>query len=211
MDPEALSPLFIHPSELDEPVAWLIPVGFALVALVIAAVGLLRGRLGAQAGSAGIVFLPAIAFALGNVVLMERSKGTDFCGSCHIMEPLIESISADDGSLASFHVSNGAVRTGQACYGCHSGYGIWGDINAKRAGLNHMIHEITGGYDLPLKMRAPFNIDSCLDCHAESPRFRNAAPHALMEEALLSREMGCTGTCHPAAHPAEALSGEGLR
>ena len=31
-----------------------------------------------------------------------------------------------------------------------------------------------------------------------------------IQDSLLSSEMGCTGMCHAAAHPPEALSGEGM-
>ena len=42
--------------------------------------------------------------------------------------------------------------------------------------------------------------------------WRAVEAHATEEivRALLSREMSCTGMCHPAAHPPEALSGKGI-
>ena len=56
---------------------------------------------------------------------------------------------------------------------------------------------------------APFDIDSCLDCHAGARPFREAVVHqdADIQRMLIDREMGCTGSCHPAAHPPEALNG----
>ncbi len=76
-----------------------------------------------------------------------------------------------------------------------------------------MVHTVTGRYELPLKMWKPFNINACLACHAESTRFRAVEAHRIpdIQKALVAREMGCTGVCHPAAHPAEALSGEHLQ
>ena len=209
METDSLSPLFTHPGDLIDPLSGILPAAFAVVAIVICVIALVRGRLGTSILGAGIVFLPLVAVALGNALLMERSKATDFCTSCHIMVPIQESARADDGSLASFHVSRGTVPASQSCYTCHSGYGLQGDVRAKLAGLYHMIHTVRGSYELPLKLRGSFDIDSCLECHSETRSFRGVEAHQVPEvqEALLSREMGCTGTCHPAAHPPEALLG----
>jgi hypothetical protein len=205
---ESLGPLFIHPGELSEPVFWLLPVACAVAAAAICAVALIRGRLPETALSAGIVFLPLLAFALSNAILMERSKRTEFCGSCHVMAPVRESLQNDDGTLASFHVSHGAVPSTESCYTCHSGYGVWGGIDAKLAGVGHMLHTVRDSYDYPLAMNRPYNIDACLACHAEAKGFRAVDAHQMAEiqESLLAGEMGCAGTCHPAAHPAEALA-----
>lgn len=206
---DALSPLFTHPGDLVEPIGGFLPAAFAIAALVICAIALVRGRLRSTVLEAGIVFLPLVAVALGNAVLMERSKATDFCTSCHVMMPIQESAEADDGSLASFHVARGTVPGSQSCYTCHSGYGLLGDMSAKIAGVNHMIHTLRASYDLPLKLRAGFDIDSCLECHAETRSFRAVDAHQVpdIQEALLEREMACTGACHPPAHPPEALMG----
>ncbi len=155
------------------------------------------------------MFLPLAAYGLGSVLMLEESKNVAFCGSCHVMTPIVESLQKDDGSLASLHYTRGRVSHEQACYVCHSGYGIWGTMGAKRAGVGHMVRTVTGDYQLPIKLAAPFDIDSCLGCHAHSARFRAVEAHQPLEiqQALLSREMSCTGTCHPAAHPEEALRG----
>ncbi len=205
------NPLFTHPGDLTEPILGVLPLAIGVVAMAICLVGLVRGRLGESLLAAGIVSLPVLAFALGNGVLLDRSKETQFCISCHIMQPIYDSTRADDGSLASLHVSRGAVPTSQSCYTCHSGYGLWGDANAKLSGVQHMTHTVMGTYELPLKLYQPYNIDGCLQCHAESTRFRAVEVHATPEiqQALLSREMSCTGACHAAAHPAEALLGNG--
>lgn len=206
------SALFTHPGDLGEAFFWLLPVGCALFAVGTCVLALVRGRLAVGAVSILFVSLPLLAFAFTNQFLMERSKQTEFCASCHIMEPVRASTVAGDGSLASFHVTRGAVPRGRSCYTCHSGYGFRGDVAAKFAGFGHMVHTLSGSYDLPLRMRGPFNIDACLDCHAETQRFREQPAHQVedIQTALLSREMGCAGACHPAAHPPEALTGEVL-
>jgi hypothetical protein len=188
----------------------LLPILAALPAAAILCWGLLRGRLLPAVGGAG-VFASAAAFGLGGLLVFEGSKRITFCGSCHVMKPLLASLQADDGSLASTHWARGLVPHDSACFTCHSGYGIWGTVQAKKAGVMHMVHTITGGYQLPLALNAPFDIDSCLGCHLEAPRFRAVEVHQSpeLQQALVSREMSCTGACHPAAHPPSALDGGG--
>ena len=52
-------------------------------------------------------------------------------------------------------------------------------------------------------------MSSCLGCHAEAEPFRAAEDHQdrELQEAMLSGEIGCTGDCHPPAHPESALLG----
>ena len=210
MDAQALGPLFVHPSTPHY--LWIAAAIVALFAIVICVIGLVRGRLGPTAALNGLLVLPAVAFLLGNIVVMQESTSVEFCGSCHeTMSPIVESAFEDNGSLASTHFRAGAVPSGEGCYQCHSGYGIWGNFDAKTAGVFHMLHTVMGTYEYPLAMRAPFDISSCLGCHAESQRFRDQVAHqdAGIQAALLSGEMGCAGVCHPAAHPAEVLTGAG--
>ncbi len=205
---EELGPLFVHPAAPG--LLWIVAALFALPAVAIALVGLLRGRLPPVAALAGLVLLPIFAFLLGNLVLMERSKGVEFCGSCHAtMSPLVASLSEENGSLAAIHYMNGSVSHSEGCYSCHSGYGIWGDAGAKMAGVQHMLHTVTGNYEFPLTHYGAFDIDSCLVCHAETQAFRAVESHRNpdIQSLLVSREMACTGACHPAAHPPEALNG----
>jgi hypothetical protein len=202
--------LFLSPP-VEPSVDWLrlLPIIVALPAAVILVWAIARGRLSPATGVAGLV-LPAAAYALGMLMVMERSKDTQFCGSCHLMTPIVESLHATDGSsLAAVHYTRGLVPTGEACYTCHSGYGIWGTFDAKRAGMMHMLRTLTGRYDLPIKLHGTFDIDSCLGCHAGAASFRAVEAHQdpELQKSLLDHTMSCTGMCHPAAHPAEALMG----
>ena len=160
-------------------------------------------------GVLGLVLTMA-AYGLGMLMVMEESKDVRFCGSCHVMTPIVASLRATDGSsLAAVHFTRGLVPTHEACYTCHSGYGIWGTFAAKKAGTMHMLHNLTGHYALPLELNGPFDIASCLGCHAEAASFRAVEAHQdpNVQQALLSHAMACTGACHPAAHPEEALTG----
>lgn len=186
----------------------LLPVLIAIPAAGLFLLGLVRGRLPPALGIAALL-LPVTAFALGGLLVLEGSKGIAFCGSCHLMTPIAASVQGNDGSLASTHYAIGAVSYQEACYVCHSGYGIWGTVDAKKAGVMHMVRTVTGRYDLPITLHGPFDIDSCLACHAHAARFRAVEAHQPLDiqEQLVSRQMSCTGLCHPAAHPAAALTG----
>lgn len=206
---DATSPLFAGP-----PVAHGIP-WLALLALLVggaAAIlllwGVIRGRLPAGYAAAAVL-LPIAAYGLGALHMLEGSKQVAFCGSCHVMTPIVQSLQGKDDSLASIHYTRGLVPHDQACFTCHSGYGIWGGIDAKMAGMMHMVRTATGWYTLPLTHNGPFDIDSCLGCHAYAASFRAVEAHQDpdVQKALLSREMSCTGACHPAAHPEAALAG----
>jgi len=210
VSPAPSGPLFVSPP-VAPVVDWVrvLPIVAALPAAVILVWGLVRGRLPPPMGVAGLV-LTLTAYGLGMLMVMEESKDVRFCGSCHVMTPIVESLNATDGSsLAAVHYSRGLVSTKEACFTCHSGYGIWGTLGAKRAGVMHMVRTLTGGYDLPLELTGTFDITSCLGCHAGAASFRAVEAHQGpdVQQALLSHSMACTGACHLTAHPAEALTG----
>lgn len=181
----------------------------AVPAAAILIWGLVRGRLSPPLAMAGLI-LPAVAYALGALMVLEESKSVQFCGSCHVMVPVTQHLKApDDTSLAAIHYQRGLVPTAEACYTCHSGYGIWGTFDAKKAGVMHMLRALTKTYELPLKLNGTFDITSCLGCHAGAASFRAVEAHQApnLQAALLDHSMSCTGACHPAAHPEEALKG----
>jgi len=202
-------PLFAGPAGAHG-IPWLhvLPILFAVPAIVILLWGLARGKLSPALGTAAVL-LPVAAYAFGGLLVMEESKDVAFCGSCHVMGPVVKSMASNDGSLASIHYSRGLVPQNEPCYTCHSGYGIWGTVDAKKHGVMHMVRATTGWYDLPIKLEGPFDIDSCLGCHAHAQTFQAVEAHQDpdLQKQLLSREMSCTGVCHPAAHPASALNG----
>ncbi|MEW6271151.1 MAG: hypothetical protein AB1689_17855 [Thermodesulfobacteriota bacterium] len=190
--------------------SWLeaLPILVAAVAAALLVLRLVKRNLPTGVAAAALL-LPIAAYGLGSLFLLEESKQVSFCGSCHIMTPIVASLQANDGSLASMHYTRGLVPHDEACYTCHSGYGIWGTMDAKRAGIMHMVRTVTGDYKFPLKTRGPFDIDSCLGCHSQVPSFRAVVAHQDpdLQKQLVDREIGCTGICHPAAHPESALTG----
>lgn len=205
---EELGPLFVHPQDPHGvPVLVLL---FSLVTIALAGIALVRGSLPAALSSAGLLLLPVFSYVLGDLQLLEASKSVKFCGSCHeTMSPVVAAMQTDDETLAGLHYRRGAVSYESACYQCHAGYGIWGDVRAKTAGFNHMIHTVTGRYEFPLEHRGMFDVNACLDCHAQAIPFQSVEMHRdpAIQEALLAGEMSCAGMCHPPAHPPEALVG----
>ena len=206
----ALGPLFVPPgAEHGLPWVAILPLVLAVPAIVLLLMGLFgRRRLPAALGAAALI-LPIGAYGLSALYVMEGSKDVSFCGSCHVMTPIVAALDSDKESLASIHYRRGLVPHDQACYTCHSGYGIWGTMDAKMAGLMHMVRTLTGDYKLPIELHGTFDINSCLGCHAASPAFREVKEHQDpdVQKALLAHEMSCTGVCHPDAHPASALTG----
>ncbi len=203
-----LGPLFVHPSGHDY--FWILIGVFAVPTIGLCLYALIRGQLPAALSGSGLVLLPIFGYVLGNLHVLDESKSVEFCGSCHVtMPPIVESMQTGDDNLAAAHYQRGAVSHTEACYVCHSGYGVWGGVNAKLAGVNHMLHTMMGSQRYPLKMRATFDISSCLDCHAGSKAFREVKGHktAGIQEQLVSGGMGCTGACHESAHPPAALNG----
>jgi hypothetical protein len=208
---DATSPLFAGPPAAHG-IHWLALLA-ALVGVAAAILllwGLIRGRIPTGYATAAVL-LPVVAYGLASLHMLEGSKQVAFCGSCHVMTPVLNSVQGNDGSLASIHYARGLVPHEEACFTCHSGYGIWGGVDAKMAGVMHMVRTATGWYTLPLTLNGTFDIDSCLGCHAFAPSFRAVEAHQDpdLQKQLLSHEISCTGTCHPAAHPDSALNGGG--
>lgn len=205
---EELGPLFVHPYGPDR--FWILILIVSLPTIAASLYVLVRGKLPAVLSSSLMILLPMVAYLLGDIHLMDESKRVNYCGSCHeAMSPMFETMHDDDLTLAGFHYQRGAISHQTACYSCHSGYGLSGDMTAKVAGMRHMIHATLGREEYPLALRRPFDIDSCLDCHAEATPFRAIEDHRDLDiqEALLTRDMGCTGECHETAHPEEARHG----
>lgn len=204
-----LGPLFDWPPSRSQ-FSWLqiLPLLAAFPAIVILLVGLVRGRLKPAIAGAGIVLLPLAAYALSTFLIVENSKSVEFCGSCHVMGPIVKSLDGTEG-LAALHFRTGRISHDEACFVCHSGYGIWGTVNAKLAGLRHMLHTVTGNYDVPLELHGTFDINSCLGCHARAQAFRDVEAHRDLDtqKSLLAHEMSCVGICHDAPHPEAALDG----
>jgi len=211
LDGQNLGPLFVVPPHAASP--WLIGLMLLLIVpgAAIAMRGLLVGRLSVVAVGTGFAALPVVAFVLANAYLIEASMETRFCGSCHVMEPIMREALAGGDQLAARHVALGAVPRREACYECHSNYGIWGTVQAKMSGVGHIVRNALNWYEFPLKINGTYPVTICLHCHAQSEKFRAQSVHTDpdTQKAFLDGSLGCTGACHPGPHSDAVLAGPG--
>ena len=83
---EELGPLFVNPPETH--FLWIVAAATAFAATGLAFYGLVRGSIRPELLVGGLVLLPAFSLVLANLVVLDRSQETEFCGSCH--EPMAQ-------------------------------------------------------------------------------------------------------------------------
>jgi nitrate/TMAO reductase-like tetraheme cytochrome c subunit len=149
-----------------------------------------------------VVVLPTIVAFLATAHGMSESMKTEACGACHIMDGHFADLrNPKNDSLAAVHYKNRYIQENH-CYTCHSDYGFSGTVGAKLAGLGHTWRNLTGHYELPLKIRAPYSNVRCLACHGGAQNF--VAKHDKDEiPNLLSGKDSCLD-CHGPAHKPES-------
>jgi nitrate/TMAO reductase-like tetraheme cytochrome c subunit len=191
---------------------------YALIAITIILVGtiVLRPSLSATRGGKQLAFvilllLPLTVALLGAEEHMGRSKQTDFCLSCHIMEPYGRSLHIDDPKyVPAAHFQNARVPRDEACYTCHTDYVMYGGIRAKIRGLSHVYVQYLGHAVPPLHLYNPYNNRECLHCHAGARSFEEGTVHnadpAVMS-SIKSNQLSClAGGCHENVHAVARLS-----
>ena len=69
------------------------------------------------------------------------------------------------------------------------------------AGLRDVYKYVTRTYDLPLKMRAPYENALCLKCHSGAKRYMEAweGIHLRLSDQLHTGALKCVG-CHKLTH-----------
>jgi len=187
-----------------------IAIVFAVLAITILIAGLLVWRPGITAGRGGkmLAFLglfifPAFAGLIGFDEHVEQSKQTQFCLSCHIMEPYGKSLKVDDKAyIPAAHFQNNRVPRDQACYTCHTDYTLYtGGIKAKIRGLHHIYVQYLGKPGQPVKLYHPFNNRECLHCHLGARSFEEGATHGAIMDDIKSNQLSCASSgCHDMVH-----------
>lgn len=155
---------------------------------------------------------PLLSIGMGFSTHMDRSKSTQFCLSCHIMEPYGKSLRVDDTfHLAAAHYQNHRVPADEACYTCHTNYAMFGTIKAKVGGLRHIYVYYLGQPPKPadIKLYEPYNNRECLHCHGGARSFEEGAVHTA-DPALLpdikSNKVSCLSSgCHQVVHDVASL------
>jgi cytochrome c-type protein NapC len=150
--------------------------------------------------------LPIFCGAWGGTNHLERSKQTSFCLSCHVMEPWGRSLYVDDPAhVAAAHFQNHRIPADEACYTCHTNYGMYGGFTAKLNGLHHVYVQYFGKPMQPIHLYTPYNNRECLHCH-EGARSFASPTHLAMMDLLKSNELSCVSSgCHDTVHSTATL------
>ena len=153
---------------------------------------------------AGAGLIPAFSSGFGTVLVFARAEKVEFCESCHLtMQSFVNDLKDPNSkSLASVHYQNRYIPDDQ-CYVCHTSYGMFGTVEAKKEGMIDVYKYFTRTFHLPVMLRHPYPNTDCLKCHAESAKWK--AVHDDFKQSLFSGEMKCMD-CHAAEHPAHTLA-----
>ena len=192
---------------------------FILLCVVLIAVLCLRPGSTESPGGKILAFLilfclPILCASMGVSRELERSKSTEFCLSCHIMEPYGKSLRVDDPSyLAAAHFQNHRVPAGEACYTCHTNYAMFGPLKAKMRGLRHIYIYYLTTPPAPenIKLYEAYNNRECLHCHEGARSFEQGAVHNSDPEllpAIKANKKSCISSgCHEIVHNVGTLNG----
>ena len=188
----------------------IIVVAAALVSVLIFKPSVTVTRGGKILAFVAIFIFPALAGSMGLKEHVERSKRTEFCTSCHVMQDYGKSLLVDDpASLPAAHFQNNRVPRDQACYTCHTSYTMFGGMKSKLRGLNHVYVQYFGKIPDKIELYTPYDNRECLHCHAGARNFEEGATHNLEEGRLgliKSNQLSCrTSACHDAGHDVRNL------
>lgn len=193
-----------------------------LIAVTAILIGLLVFRPGLTTSQGGkilaffvLFLLPLICLGMGTTYHIDRSKQTQFCLSCHEMEPYGKSLLVDDPAhLAAAHFQNHRVPSEEACYTCHTNYAMFGGFRAKMHGLRHVyVHYIgTPPASEAIRLYDPFNNRECLHCHLGARSFEEGAVHTAdpaLLAAVKANKVSCVSSgCHDVVHNLGSLNKE---
>ncbi|HEX5719253.1 MAG TPA: NapC/NirT family cytochrome c [Thermoanaerobaculia bacterium] len=193
---------------LEEALAGVVLVAVALIALVALRPSLTAARGGRILAFLAFLVLPLLATGMGLSAHMEQSKTTEFCLSCHVMEPYGRSLQVDDAAwLPAQHYQNNRIPRDKACFTCHTDYTMFGDAKAKLRGLRHVYVNYLGEIPTKIELYEPYNNRECLHCHAGARTFEESDLHKEMRVDLGSNATSCL-ECHDAAHNVHELEGK---
>ena len=193
-----------------EHVAARLVAGLAILGIAVVVISLLKYR-GAAVGPAswgfliaGAVALPLLMTGVGTILVFERAERVEFCASCHLtMKAFVDDMkNPQSNSLAALHYKNRYIPDNQ-CYECHTSYGLFGTVQAKKEGLNDVYRYYTRTFHLPIHLLHPYPNNDCLKCHAGSVKWNEA--HADYKDALFSGEATCM-QCHADSNPAHNVA-----
>jgi cytochrome c-type protein NapC len=175
------------------------------VALLVARPSVTLTRGGKQLTFVVLFLLPILTASMGAVEQMQRTEQTQFCLSCHIMEPYGKSLLIDDSTyLPAAHYQNGRIPRDQACYTCHTDYVLYGTALTKLRGFRHVYMQYLGEPAMPIRLYASYSNRECLHCHEGSRSFEEGVVHSAdpsVMAAIKSDQTSCLSSgCHQNVH-----------
>ena len=196
------------------------PLLLLLIAVTAVLIGVLVFRPNVTATQGGkilaffvLFLLPLICLGMGTSYHIDRSKRTEFCLSCHEMEPYGQSLLVDDPAhLAAAHFQNHRVPAEEACYTCHTNYAMFGGFRAKLHGLKHVYVHYIGTPPAPeaIRLYDPYNNRECLHCHLGARSFEEGAVHTADPDllpAVKANKVSCVSSgCHEVVHNVGSLT-----
>lgn len=178
--------------------------------VVLIGVLLLRPGIRASTGGKALAFialfaLPVLIFWGGTAHHLERATSTEFCLSCHVMEPYGRSLAIDSPVFQpAAHAQNNRLPAGRECYACHTSYTMFGDLEAKVRGVRHLAVYYLGMTPEPLSLYEPYSNRECLGCHAGGRNYEERAFHTRILTQLAQDETSCF-QCHGGGHAIDRL------
>jgi cytochrome c-type protein NapC len=191
---------------------FLIAVTAILIAVLVLRPGLTTTPGGKTLAFFVLFLLPLVCLGMGTTYHIDHSKETQFCLSCHEMEPFGRSLMVDDPAhIPAAHFQNHRVPAGEACFTCHTTYAMFGDVRAKMHGLRHVyVHYLrTPPAPEAIRLYDPFNNRECLHCHLGARSFEEGAVHNADPDllpAIKANKTSCLSSgCHEVAHNVSSL------
>jgi cytochrome c-type protein NapC len=180
----------------------LLLVSLVLIAIVVFRPAITNSREGKILAFLAFLILPVLCMAWGASEHIDRSKQTQFCLSCHVMEPYGKSLYVDDpGYVPAAHYQNHRIPVEEACYTCHTDYALYGSLRAKMEGMQHIYVQYLGTIPKKITLFKPYNNRECLHCHLGARSFESNPVHQAIMDSIKSNQMSCiTSGCHDTVH-----------
>jgi cytochrome c-type protein NapC len=179
-------------------------VGCVLI-LAAAAGHLSAHRLGRLVLLGGLAVIPLALTGSGVAVGVRQSSQTEFCLSCHEMEPYGKSLFVNNpDSLVAAHYQQRLIERDSTCFSCHTDYALFGDAKAKLNGLRHVWVHYFGTMPEKLQLYQPYPNYNCLHCHDDARGFLEVDVHRESQAQLQSGAKSCL-SCHDLAHDLEGV------
>jgi cytochrome c-type protein NapC len=186
----------------------LLLISGVLIATIVFRPAITNSPEGKMLAFVGFLILPVLCMFWGASEHIDRSKQTQFCLSCHVMEPYGKSLLVDDPAyIPAAHFQNHRIPVDEACYTCHTDYGMYGGFRAKMDGLQHIYVQYLGTIPNPVKLHKPYNNRECLHCHLGARSFESNPIHVAILDSIKSHQTSCvTSGCHDTVHNVASLS-----